>query len=150
MITTDLDTIFLHSKPMRLIDAVIKLDPDYIHCHIEISADNIFYDKTINGIYAWVGMEYMAQAVAAYAGSHKEQVEPSLGLLLSVRTFKTSQPYFKVGQELLVIANKEYIYDMVGVFNCEIIVDDVLVSSAKLSTIEPPPNKIEAILKGQK
>ncbi len=147
---TDLDTIFLHQTPMRLIHTIAACDTDAITCQVVIRADSIFYDSTIDGIYAWVGIEYMAQAVAAFAGLHKEQVQPALGLLLSVRTFQTQYYYFKVGQLLEVRAHKEYIFEGVGVFNCDITIEGKVIASAKLSTIEPPHDKIESILQGQK
>ncbi len=149
-VLTSLDDILLHSPPMRLIDSITELDPDYIRCKVTINEASIFYDSTIQGIYAWVGVELMAQAVAAYAGSHKAQTKPALGLLLSVRKFQTQQPYFKLGQELTIVAHKDYVHEMVGVFNCEIFIDGKLIASAKLNTIEPPADKITAILKGQK
>lgn len=145
-----LKDIVPHKPPMLLLDKIVKQHDNVIICETKISEHSIFYDNNINGIYAWVGIEFMAQAIAAYAGILHYPAEPELGLLLSVRKFVTEKTCFSVGEILTIRAEKEYMHDSVGVFNGAIIIEGEQVASARLNTIVPPQDKIDAILQGKK
>ena len=59
-----------HDAPMILIDKIIDVSKLTIHCQVEINAGGMFFDKQINATPAWVGIEFMAQTVAAWSGYH--------------------------------------------------------------------------------
>ena len=67
---------------MVLIDKVVETGEDYIVVDLMVRDDSLFSsaDRTVP---AWVGLEYMAQAVAAYSGYqrklHGQEIE--LGFL---------------------------------------------------------------------
>jgi predicted hotdog family 3-hydroxylacyl-ACP dehydratase len=146
----DLDTLLPHAKPMLLLDELVDNDAASVTCKVTIAKDSIFYDSKAAGIYAWVGIEYMAQAIGVFAGLHHYPEPPVLGLLLSVRKFKTTQALFKNGQQLFIVAHKHYSHDNIGVFNCEIKIDNQIIATATLNTIVPPKDKLDAILRGKK
>ena len=59
-----------HEPPMLLLDAVRSYDGDTIVCAVTIAADGLFVEQLNGqpGVPALIGLEYMAQCVAAYAG----------------------------------------------------------------------------------
>lgn len=148
--TEKLQVIIPHQPPMRLIDELLFANSDTVKCRLTIREDNIFYDPVINGVYAWIGIEIMAQAVAAYAGAGKPGHAPKIGFLLSVRKYSHQRKYFELGDELIISAQKDFLHENIGVFSCEIRVAGELAVSAILNIIEPPADKVEGILKGQK
>ncbi|HLF66395.1 MAG TPA: hypothetical protein VI522_02140, partial [Gammaproteobacteria bacterium] len=77
------------------------------------------------------------------------QQKPHAGLLLSVRKFSSDQAYFKLGQKLMIVADKVYLEDNVGVFNCNIKVDNNIIATAKLNTYQPSKEKLKEILQGK-
>jgi predicted hotdog family 3-hydroxylacyl-ACP dehydratase len=147
---TDLDRLLPQQAPMRLIDAICDETEEALTSHITIQKDNLFYDATCDGLRAWVGIEMMAQTVAAYAALDAGTGEPELGLLLSVRNFRTDVPVFKTGECLTVLAKREYLADNIGVFQCTISINNTVVASGKLNTILPPKDQLNAILQGKK
>jgi len=126
-----------HRKPMALIDKIIEITQDLVHAKTTITKDNIFYDVEIGGVYAWVGIEFMAQTMAAFASSQNPQRKPQIGYLISVRNFSSSAPYFELGETLDIIAHKEFLQQDIGVFRCEIFSKNKLLASAKLSAYQP-------------
>lgn len=62
-----------HDDPMILIDHAIDIQSDSIHCQVIISQKNPFFDVQTHKIPAYVGIEFMAQSVAAWSGYHSLQ-----------------------------------------------------------------------------
>lgn len=129
------------SETMRLIDRVIKVTDDTALCEMQVRKDNIFFDADINGIYVWIGIELMAQTVAAFAGYRNITDAPKIGLLLSARQFSHTKPVFLLGETLTIQANQVYMEDVVAVFETKIFCDGECVASAKLNAYQPPANK---------
>jgi predicted hotdog family 3-hydroxylacyl-ACP dehydratase len=147
-----IEQVIPQKEGMKLIDRIIEFSDEQIVCESIIQKNNLFYDSKINGVYSWVGVEFMAQAIAAYAGCSKYQENTnnkhSIGFLLSVRKFSTTQDYFKCDDKLIIKAEKIYLSDGVGVFLGEIIINKKTIASAKLNTYQPGKDKVEQILKG--
>ena len=148
--TTTFPLIIPHQPPMRLIDEVLFADDDTVRCRLTIREDNIFYDSNIGGVYTWIGIEIMAQTVAAFAGIGKPGQAPKIGFLLSVRKYTHQREYFALGEELIISAKKDFLHENIGVFSCDITIEHKLVASVILNIIEPPADKVEGILRGQK
>ncbi|WP_307732400.1 hypothetical protein [Massilia sp. MB5] len=76
-----------HAGPMALLDRVLEADEESLCAEVAIRADSLFYAE--GGVGSWVGIEYMAQAVAAHAGylarQRGEAVKP--GFLLGSRRY---------------------------------------------------------------
>jgi predicted hotdog family 3-hydroxylacyl-ACP dehydratase len=72
-----------HSGGMILIDEIIDYNDNSLLASVTITDSSLFVDGT-NGVPGWVGMEYMSQAVAAWAGTqakiHNEPIK--MGFLL--------------------------------------------------------------------
>ena len=87
---------------MILIDRLIDADSDASTCEVTIRPDSLFVEA--GGVPTFVGIEYMAQAVAAHGGyqSYRLGEGTSIGLLLGTRQLVFSQPYFEIGQTLRI------------------------------------------------
>ena len=55
-----------HSGRMLLLDRVVAADADSLQAEVDITAASMFAGE--HGVGNWIGIEYMAQAVAAFAG----------------------------------------------------------------------------------
>ena len=86
-----------HAAPMLLLDRVLRVDADTLCAQVTIHPASMFHGA--RGVGAWVGIEYMAQAIAAYAGYHAQQrgAAVKLGFLLGTRRYVCSRPWFTAG-----------------------------------------------------
>lgn len=84
--------ILPHKAPMVLIDSLVSVGDDSVHCRATIEHENLFFDPAINAVPGWVGLEIMAQSVAAWAGFHaqKANLPPQVGFLLGSRAIRRS------------------------------------------------------------
>ena len=62
-----MDTWVPHRGGMSLLDDVVRCDDESIEARVRVPADGLFNGD--DGVPAWVGIEYMAQAVAAWSGA---------------------------------------------------------------------------------
>jgi predicted hotdog family 3-hydroxylacyl-ACP dehydratase len=127
-----------HSGRMRLLDRAIEGDEDSLLASVEIRADSMFYDG--HGVGSWVGIEYMAQAVAAWAGWRARLAggAPKVGFLLGSRRFSTSRAHFQCGEVLLVHAQRQFqAGNGLGHFDCTLVIAGVQVAEAALNVFEP-------------
>lgn len=127
-----------HSGRMRLLDRAIEGDEDSLLASVEIRADSMFFDG--HGVGSWVGIEYMAQAVAAWAGWRARLAggAPKVGFLLGSRRFSTSRSYFGRGEVLLVHAQRQFqAANGLGHFDCTLTIDGMQVAAAALNVFEP-------------
>ncbi len=127
-----------HRGAMLLLDRLLAHDEDSITVEAVVREDNLF--AAAEGVPIWVGIEYMAQAIAAWAGCRARQVnEPvKLGFLLGTRRFECVGGYFRFGQRLHVEARREFSADNgMGMFACRILADALEVATANVLVYEP-------------
>jgi predicted hotdog family 3-hydroxylacyl-ACP dehydratase len=127
-----------HAGKMCLLDRPLEGDADNLSCEVTIRQDGLFY--TDDGVQAWVGIEYMAQAVAAWAGwrSRLRGEAPKIGFLLGSRRYDCSRSRFGLGDVLRVDVHRLFMADNgIGQFDCRIVVDGHTVASAALTVFEP-------------
>jgi predicted hotdog family 3-hydroxylacyl-ACP dehydratase len=86
---------------MVLLSRVLDHQPDRTVCAVEIDEQTLFRDSAGN-VAAWVGIEYMAQCVAAHGGLRHRAVgePPRVGFLLGSRRLVFHVPRFRPGQTL--------------------------------------------------
>lgn len=102
-----------HARPMLLLDRVAEITDTWIECEVTLTPTSEF---CVDGrVGAWVGLEYMAQTVAALAGAQGLDTGHNIrvGLLLGTRSFTAAVPYFEVGVTLRVRAT-EVVFDPQG------------------------------------
>jgi len=117
-----------HKPPMVLLDRVLSYSTDFVCCEVEIRVDSAFVqrdgdDNGAGGVPALVGMEYMAQCVAVFAGlSARESGQPArIGLLLGSRDLRFDADLFPVGDRLTVEARKTWGENILGSFACRVL-----------------------------
>jgi predicted hotdog family 3-hydroxylacyl-ACP dehydratase len=96
-----------HRGRMVLLTRVLAHAREGTSCTVAIDAQDLFraHDGTIA---SWIGVEYMAQCVAAHAGliGRAAQREPRVGYLVSSRRLRFHVPRFDAGQTLRVSASQ--------------------------------------------
>lgn len=123
---------------MVLLDRVISVDEESLCAEVGIRSDTLFCGP--DGVGAWVGIEYMAQAIAAWAGYNAQlRGEPvKLGFLLGTRRYECSRPIFLLGSVLRVYVQRLFQDDNgLGSFECRI--DDAQgpLSTATVTVFQP-------------
>jgi len=88
---------------------------------------------------AWAGIEYMAQAIGAYAGIQAKQAGKPirLGFLLGTRRYHSNVAGFAIGTRLTVTINKIMQDEQLGVFDCRIQGENIDIA-ANLNVYQPP------------
>ena len=127
-----------HTGPMCLLDRVIQAGDEHLVAEVTIRADDLFADGGAVG--AWVGIEYMAQAVAAWAGwrARVQGGAPKIGLLLGTRDYRCAVARFHTGQCLTISIRREFLADNgMGQFRCSIRDRDAELASVALNVFEP-------------
>ncbi len=117
----DIATLVPHAKPMLLLDRVAHIDDDSLCAEVTITPDSLFHGP--QGVGAWVGIEYMAQTIAAYAGYHgrRRGEAVKIGFLLGARRYECQCGWFASGSTLLIEVQQLLHADNgLGSFSCTI------------------------------
>lgn len=125
--------------PMVLLDRVISVDGDSLLAEVCIRSNSLFFD--VDGVGAWVGIEYMAQAIAAWAGyTARLRGEPvKIGFLLGTRRYECSRPVFALGSVLRVHVQCVFQNENgLGSFECFIDNEEARVATATLTVFQSP------------
>lgn len=91
-----------HDTPMVLLDRIEEIRNNGLTASVSITPQSLFAEKS--GVPAWVGLEYMGQAIAAYAGAcARRDGEPvRIGFLVSTRRYEPGCAYFPLGTQLTI------------------------------------------------
>lgn len=134
----DIETVIPHRGTLLLLDQVLEYGDDAIAVALRVPLDGVFHDD--GSVPAYIGLEYMAQAVACWAGCHARArgLPPPLGFLLGTRRYTCAVPRFAAGTLLRVEARRELMGDNgLGVFACRILADGCELAVAHVSVYEP-------------
>ena len=110
-----------HSGAMVLLDRVLSADDDNLCAEVRVDAGSMLCGA--DGVGAWVGIEYMAQAIAAHAGWHAlKRGEPvKVGFLLGSRKYEAARASFAPGSVLHVHVHRALQGENgLGAFECRI------------------------------
>lgn len=135
-----------HRGKMSLLDTMMVVTLEKAVSQVEIRPNNLFI--TAKGVPALVGIEYMAQTIAAYSGkiNQNKGIAPQVGFLLGSRNYKSEVDYFLPGEILTIEVTPFYMDEgQLSVFDCIIKINDKVCVNAKLNVFQP--DNIEAILK---
>ena len=114
-----------------------------------VTKDCLFYDPLIDGVPAWAGFEFIAQAISALCGLLLREIgeEPRIGFIMSISSMRIGLPVFKIGN-LLEIRVREYdSVDMVYNFAGEIFLDGRKVIEGKLTVLDVTEEQMEILRK---
>ncbi len=110
-----------HGAPMSLLDHIVNYQAESLQAALTIREDSPFC--TANGVPAYVGIEYMGQAVAAFAGweARTQNMPITVGFLVGARKYSSNCAYFKLGSTLEVTVSRiTDAGDGLSVFACRI------------------------------
>lgn len=136
----DIRSLLPHAGPMVLLDRLVAADEESVTAEVMIRPDSLFCRA--DGVGAWVGIEYMAQAIGAYAGYRARlRGEPiRLGFILGTRRYQCNWPMFPVGSVLSIVATRVLEGENgLSSFDCEIVdIGRGPVATATLTVFQPP------------
>ena len=103
-----LEELVPHARPALLLDRVVESRGDVLVTETRIREDNPYCAGGRVG--AWVGIELIAQGIAALAGldAVASGRPVRLGFLLGTRRYRSSVPWFAVGERLRIEVTREF------------------------------------------
>ncbi|MEJ2441900.1 MAG: hypothetical protein P8Y42_00385 [Exilibacterium sp.] len=140
-----LSDLLPHREPMILLDAVHDWGESYLEAVVEHKQPGIFTNAA-GEVPAWVGVEYMAQAIGAWAGIRARSNDQPIriGFLLGTRKYTSYTEAFNFGEKVVVRVEKLMMdNENLALFDCKIFADKIL-ATAQIKAIQP--QNIEAIL----
>lgn len=134
-----IESLVAHRENMLLIERVLTVSSQSIEVLARVDASAWFanFDGSMPG---WVGIELMAQAVAAWAGLESWQRGdlPKQGFLLGTRSYVCKRSNFLAGAELRVTAVEVFREtNGLAAFDCKIEHSGETVAEASLKLFEP-------------
>jgi len=138
MIPWTLAELVPHAGDMLLIDEILACDDGGIETRLVVRP-GLFTDAD-GALPAWIGVELMAQSVAAFAGcqARRRSEPPPLGFLLGTRQFACDVPAFPAGIELRIRAQPALeTEDGMAIFDCQL-QGPGCQASARLNVYRPP------------
>lgn len=117
----EISSLVPHRGRMLLLSHVVEHTPDNTVCAVDPEGSELF--RTSEGLVpAWVGLEYMAQCIAAHAGlvALRRGETPRPGLFLGSRRTRIDVDAFRRGQRLEVTSTHRRGEDGLAWFDCSI------------------------------
>ena len=136
-IEIEIDSLLPHADNMMLLEKLVSVSDVHLEADIIVDA-TVLHDRH-GTVPALVALEYMAQAVSAWAGAQgrKQGREPQLGFLLGTRRFITNAAVFRPGDALRVRVDCVHQEPSgLGSFDCRVW-NDRVDSTARLSVFQP-------------
>ncbi len=146
----DVENLLPHSGDMVLIDKMLEYGDDYGVSGVKVRTDSKFYDQDINGIHSEIGLEWMAQTIAAIAGitALQNNKPVQVGFLLGSRKYEPTTSVFKLDEEFVIQVQQLYREENgLGAFDCSIRQGNKLIAESKLNVYAP--DNVEKFLKGE-
>lgn len=135
-----IERVLAHEAPMILIDKLVAYSEDSAQCEVTITQQSACYDASLNGVPAYVGIEYMAQSIAAFAGANDIDAgrQKRVGFLLGTRKLTLNTPQFTLNDTLTITVQRIYQEDTgLGVFDCKITKNDDSLAEARVNVFQP-------------
>lgn len=136
----DIHSLVPHSGAMSLLGSLLAVDDETLSAEVVIGPDTMFCRDGEVG--AWVGVEYMAQAVAAHAGhaARLRGMPVRVGFLLGTRRYVCAVPAFASGSTLHIHVRRALQGENgLGAFDCRIedAQDGAELASATITVYQP-------------
>lgn len=138
-----------HQQPMCLLERLLDVGAEHLRAEVTPRADDLFAHAA--GVPGWVGLEWLAQAIAAWAGVHRAAggEQPMIGFLLGTRRYQCARPYFTFGQPIRVDIFLDFRTDNgLGAFRGKLLdSDNQVVANAMLNVFQPASDDALAAMK---
>jgi predicted hotdog family 3-hydroxylacyl-ACP dehydratase len=130
-----------HGPEMTVIDRLVEYSPQRSVATVVVTETSPFFLGS--GVPAWLGIEYMAQTIAAHAGAearlHGER--PPIGFLLGTRAYESEVGEFVLGSALTITVEPVVREARLAAFQCTIATDHV-VAKAVVNTYQPAAHEL--------
>lgn len=140
-----IDKLLPHDNPMILVDRAIEICDTSIHSQVDIGQHLMFFDQETKTIPAYVGIEFMAQSIAAWSGYQalKKGEQPPIGFLLGSRRYQAQYDHFSQGQTLDIFAEQVMENNGMAVFKAHIEHKGNTVAQCQLNVYVPSEEKLQ-------
>ncbi len=113
-----------HGAPMILISSIESYDLDEcsLISTINVSKDDIFFDKNLDGVPPYVALEYMAQTIGCFAGILERQrgIAPKVGFVVGTRSMGIYVDKFCENKSYSVFVKQVFLDDGLASFDCSV------------------------------
>lgn len=101
------ESLLPHSGNMVFIDQMNEVEETHATSTVVVRNNGLFSGPS-DQVPAWVGIEYMAQTIAAWAGYHalSSNEKVKIGFLLGTRRYNSNIGFFKDGERLNVTVER--------------------------------------------
>lgn len=155
MISLDLspEKLLPHEHPMILIDEIIDYSEYSALALVTPDQGKPFADQDGN-VPSWVGMEYMAQTIGAYAGIRAQLAEQAvkIGFLLGTRSYEIDTDQFHTRKTYAIRVKKTYEDSGLNAFDCTISLygddEQKILAKATINTFQP--DDVDKFMEGSK
>ena len=125
-----------HRPPMLLIEALEHESEGSLTCSARPRSTTPY--STAGKVPSILCLEYMAQAVAAYAGLRalRENDQVRMGYIIGVRSMTLEVPFLSTGNQVLITVRHIWGDDSLGKFDCSITLAGRQIAHADLSAFQ--------------
>ncbi|MFM0338044.1 hotdog family protein [Paraburkholderia fungorum] len=135
-----IEAILPHRDTMLLVDTISAFSDETLSAHATVRAD-AWYADADGAMPAWIGIELMAQAIAAHVAllAMRAGGRARPGVLLGSRSYKALVPVFASGAQLRIHVTELLRSEAGhGAYECTIHHDDVCCAEAVIKVFQPP------------
>lgn len=139
MMSWPIAEVLPQSGSMILLDAVTCFDADSLTATATVRPGGLFNEPD-GSLPAWVGIELMAQAIAAWAGCHARAANTGIkmGFLLGTRQYTSTMTHFPAGSALQLCVERTLQDNSgMGIFVCELHCAGQLAAQARVNVFQP-------------
>ncbi|MCL1058408.1 hotdog family protein [Shewanella gelidimarina] len=140
----DVEQFIPHRQPMVLISNLLEYEADSLLTQTKITTTSPYFDDSLQGVPNYVGIEYMAQSIAALAGveAHLRQDIIRVGFLLGTRKLNMHLSHFTAGETYQTQVTRLYQEESgLAVFDCKIMHNEQIVAEANVNVFQPQDTK---------
>lgn len=129
--------LITHAAPMILIDCIDQYSEGKLQAKVTITKETPFlYGGSVP---AYVGLEYMAQAVACFSGIKARNADQPIreGYLISTRRLRLNRQEFSLGETLTIDVAMIHDFGDMSSFDCQVNKGETLLANARLNVYQP-------------
>jgi predicted hotdog family 3-hydroxylacyl-ACP dehydratase len=147
----ELKSLIPHRGRMLLLSKVneYNLEERNLCAEYHITEDCLFFDPSLDGVPAWAGFEFIAQAISVFAGirNRARGAKPNMGFILSIPSMKIEIPVFKPGSRVELRVRECDCVDMIYSFEGEAFLEGKKALEGKLMVMEIDEEKYSNLAK---
>ncbi|MBC8952616.1 hotdog family protein [Xenorhabdus sp. PB62.4] len=144
------DCYLPHEVPMVLLENVINVSSDHVHCQVTVSKEGVLspFLNEEGHLPGWFAVEIMAQTIGVWSGWHRKErkeEDSALGMLLGGRAVRCQAPVFTQGSVLDIQMNLLLQDEKVGSFEGSISCNGTVLTTGRLNTYQPDKTELKQL-----